>query len=897
MISVNQQKFNPIFCGKRNYDSVNSENGEPKYYNSQTSDFQASDAMTSYGKALLTPHVPSEYELTCMKLMEASDDEVISLEDAVNEVKNFKCKNGKKTDYILACAFENDDSNLIINKKALLTIKAEVLSGAPPAKLEDAIRTCLDEKTMTYDSQKYDTIFDMKGRVRINARLKPRPKNYNSNLRDAKAQRRLLVQNMVEKECPAFNVPNDFKVSSLFVPLSSYRNDLKEEINKIENLPDDLRKTMHNSVEKNDFNLRKVYTDYYSLLNECKTIEDVKELYPHLQIPEKPVWNAPPSKANKLLRERLANCNYDRVAIELLKKGHIDMCPKQDIRVDLVTSGPTNYPSLQRAGFEFDYPSVEVRDLLDKSDRVCSKFLNIPDYSEEEMDNIIIKQAKRTSGFWSDYNNMTRSSWLPIRLIKNKRMYPKNSEYSTDKLVNTYLYQLYKYDKNADYSSNPLEGFNEKEYLTKSMKRRVDSIYLSRYNKEDANIKDMNFIDFASKFDKQAIGETIEGMEDKYTRMFFRSYWNKARKDSLKDAMQIASDLVYEKKLLKEDMTPKIITDKDVDDLINADLDNIPKDNIDAEKLSKYKFMISGIQDKDLKERCLSCISNPDIVDETYFNYMYQIVESSSDDNGLNEDKAIVLIKMHDDYMNEILKDEYESVEEDFVEMKLSKYKSINGEIDYSKVRAEFDEETKYFTNADRLMAQGYDEFNKIIEDKFILNNDLDYKNANKVINMWTSIPERFKGKFVSTLAQNIEESPKTLVSKLSGLHEMVSSWNFDKDDIIIMDANIIPQKVVITSNAKEEMFNGVGENMKLFDSYLTKFRNAATRRTGDKKGQGIKETPYDDKSDAEIKIMGDNGGGFRLFARYANEDDKRKYTTSDGISVKYVFDNFDDHL
>ena len=83
MISVNQQKFNPIFCGKRNY-NYNCENGEPKYYNSQTGASQVSDAMTSYGKALLSPHVPSEYELTCTKLMETSDDEVISLEDAVS---------------------------------------------------------------------------------------------------------------------------------------------------------------------------------------------------------------------------------------------------------------------------------------------------------------------------------------------------------------------------------------------------------------------------------------------------------------------------------------------------------------------------------------------------------------------------------------------------------------------------------------------------------------------------------------------------------------------------------------------------------------------------------------------------------------------------------------------
>ena len=126
-------------------------------------------------------------------------------------------------------------------------------------------------------------------------------------------------------------------------------------------------------------------------------------------------------------------------------------------------------------------------------------------------------------------------------------------------------------------------------------------------------------------------------------------------------------------------------------------------------------------------------------------------------------------------------------------------------------------------------------------------------------------------------------------------LHDKISSWNYDNDEEIIMDKDKIPQKVVITHNAKKDLLNAVHGNLELFDSYLNKFYSAAQTRTGNKGGQGIKTVPGSGY-DAEIKIMG-AGGDIRMYTRSISPEDKWKYSQTDNINVKYIFDTCGEHL
>ena len=274
------------------------------------------------------------------------------------------------------------------------------------------------------------------------------------------------------------------------------------------------------SINKNQFNLRQVHNDYYSLLNECESLSDVKMLYPEMEVKEKPVKSKGDSPRS--LKYRLANENYDEVMIDTLKKAYLELQPTNDMYVELKNSPITTYQAMKNAGFAPSVPSKEMLSLMKKSEKLENKYANMPKLKEQDIKQIANKHAIRTSKVWTDYKEMTSRAWLPVRLIKHKRNNPTTSAYKTSDMVNSYLYNLYKRDKNADYPVNPLEKFDDKNYLNKQMQWIVNAAYMTRYKKADEKLKDDGFIEFQNKFDNKTytfFGRQLAG-KDEHTRFY-----------------------------------------------------------------------------------------------------------------------------------------------------------------------------------------------------------------------------------------------------------------------------------------------------------------------------------------------------------------------------------------
>ena len=130
-------------------------------------------------------------------------------------------------------------------------------------------------------------------------------------------------------------------------------------------------------------------------------------------------------------------------------------------------------------------------------------------------------------------------------------------------------------------------------------------------------------------------------------------------------------------------------------------------------------------------------------------------------------------------------------------------------------------------------------------------------------------------------------------VQQLKDMYSQIAAWNLDEAEIITMDADKIPQQIVITSKAKYELLDDCNGNLERFDSILNKFYSAAQKRVGDKQGQGVKVLGENVKYAAELKILGSQAiGSKRLYARTPQPEDIQKYG-----NVKYVFDTLDEHL
>lgn len=891
MIKINKNNnafYQPTFQGRK----VQSAN---EFYCSDLSQNPAySSAISSYGKAMLEKSSDPK-DVVDRKLLETSNDETISLEDAVQELKDINTTPKKKADYILCSTFENDKPDVIINKKALLTIKQALLYDDKIPKMEDAIRTALDDDTKTFNPDKFNSLYDYKGRLKIGARLKPRPQNSTRELRDAKAHRRLQIEQALEKN-PDEIKKIEFKESELFVPIEQKKAELLLSLNQLQNktkeLPDDLYQNMQKSVANNEFDLKRVFVNHYSLLDECKTIDDVQGFYPELEYPkEKPEFD--PSSSKDYLYNRLANEDLDRVVISTLKQAYVNLKSKSDVKVNFENSAPTKLQNLERAGFEFSTPSNDLLKLLSKGEELHNKYSSIPNYTEDEIKNIANKRAIRTSKVWSDYAEMTSREWLPIRLIKHKRKHPEDSQYSTDKMVNTYLIYLYNKNPDREYPANPLEKYDDKNYLSKGMKNIINGTYWARYSKTDETYENnAGFQEFKLSFDTDAMAKSFEHMEANYTNSFFHKYWTNEKVESLKNEMQPAYDLIYEKIALKEQIQPKVVTNDDVNELIEEYSGIDDADKVSEEDISRFKYLTSNIQDRDLKKRCQSCVSDVGLINKAYFDSTNNIIEKSFENEHLNEDKAIVLLSVHDKYLSHVLNHDDDISEEDFINKTLSPYKK-GDDYDYDTAKQTMEAEDKYFSLYEKLEEQGDSEFNDLIANRYTLQEKPDYKNANKIITYYQQVPKTFKEKFISEFKNNISENDNNLLDRMSDLHTKIISWNFDNDEEIIMDKERFPQKVIITQKAKKELWEATGENVDLFDNYINKFYSAAQSRTSGKGGQGIKKIVS--KPFHEIKILG-SGGGLRMYTREITPEDEKKYNR-DGLNVKYIFDTCDGHL
>lgn len=860
---------------------------------------QTSTIPDSYGKALIKKHEENkelrELERFEKTLSETSNSDKISLKDAVNELNSLNLSSKRATDIILACTFENDNPEITINKKALLITKETMLyDGKLPAKYTDAIRGCLDEDTETFNLKKFDSMFNARGEVKITARTKSNPTNYEKTLRETKRAKRLKIQQYVEQNYVQTK-RKDFKTSMFFSPLEEQTKPIIDGINNNKDFPDALKDNMKDAVNNGDFDLKNVYTNYYSLLDDCKTLDDVKELYPELKYPDKkPEYQK--SAGPRVLSNRLAKENFDNVIITTLKKLHKNLQTPNGMYIEFENSPATTWQCMKNAGYEFSTPSKETLSLLKKGEDLKSAYENMPEYTEDEIKQIANKHSIRTSHVWNDYHELTSKNWMPVRLIKHKRLNPETSKYSTNKLVNSYLYNLYQTNKNGEYSSNPLEKLDEIGYANKDVKNVINRTYWTRFKDEDENAKySNNFKEFKKQFDKESIGKSLEKLEDNYTKAFFSLYWTPERVDNLKKDMQTSYDLIYEKVILKEQMQPKVVTNNDVKELIEDNLSMEVPEKIEDDKLSKFKYRVSTIRDKELKQRCLSSINDGENSDLGYFNTINDIIEKSTEDDYIDEDKASVLINLHDKYLNSIITNNNTQSEDEFVIAQLEQYQQPNGDIDYEKANKETKVEAKYFSKYAQMEQEGENEINSLIEDKFIFDDNENYEDATKILEYYGDIPKTFKDKYTTILKKSSKLDNDNFMQIATELHDKISSWNYDNDEEIIMDKDKIPQKVVITHNAKKDLLNAVHGNLELFDSYLNKFYSAAQTRTGNKGGQGIKTVPGSGY-DAEIKIMG-AGGDIRMYTRSISPEDKWKYSQTDNINVKYIFDTCGEHL
>ena len=842
----------------------------------------------------------------------SSPSDPATVAEAVEILKPLKLTEKKLLDYLMACSFDSHDENVTINKQALYYTM--LLHGkfrdVPSAKIPNIIASSMDNENKCFSETKFEALFDAAGRLRMSKRnslKRPREDNYTnarklalihkSKLTEALAE--ILKENPVQKEYP-------FSPEDLFdIDIKKEKQDLLNTVDMLKaekKIPEELAQSMKSALEKNNFDIKTIFSNYYSLLNECKTLEDVKEFYPEIEIP---VLNLENNGFKKVLKSRLAREDMDKIGLDILKKLYIDLKPAANIVVNLDNSYPTTYQSMINAGLGFGKVDKDICAVIDKTDRLKEQFKGVKELDDKELEFLIRKNATKESRIWAEYIGITNKYWHPVRAIAHKQKHPVTSYYQTDKLVNGYLFYLFKYQNKAVTSKNPLEQYTDGKAFNKEKKAALDKIYFLYRNNYNPQINSKEFLEFKKNFDLEAMEKSLTKLERHYKNTFANWFMTPQRRQNYENALENSYRLVLEKMDIYDQSHKKHDIDVSAvieDTLSNEELvDYIAETEDDETKnlqkdFNRLRNIVKNANNPDLINMFNSYVgsNSADIDCENYLLYK-PLVEACIENNKItNPLKLVALFKLHDSYLNYLFKTENSDLSfETYTAQVEAKHTKNDGDVDYKTIILETDIEKEYTMLSDNPDSNEIAELIKILDSKFVADGKNDYKSALALIKMYNNLPEMFKNKFY-TLAENTYKINDTIfVRQLTDMYEKIASWNLDKPEIITMDADKIPQKVVITPEAKYELLEDCNGNIERFDTILNKFYCAAQKRVGSKQGQGVKVLSENVKYAAELKIQGAQAiGSKRLYAREACAEDIKKYG-----NVKYVFDTLDEHL
>lgn len=846
-----------------------------------------------------------ELYLNTLKLMDATDDaETISTRDAVELLKPLNLTEKKILDYLMGCSFDSHEDNVVINKKAVLQSILLHLGqkSVPKTKIPMVIATSLDNENKTFSKAKFEFLFNPWGDLKLskkNSLKAPRENNYGVNRQIALKHKALLLKEISASYSPAVEESNEIDYDDIFsVDLNKTKNEYIDQINKLD-MPDDLKSKMLKELDKGNLDVKSIYMDYYSLLNDCKTLEEVKELYPDIKIPDFEFYNS----ENKIaLGSRLAHEDMNRVGLDVLKNIYLNLKSPSDILINLDNSHPTTYISMKNAGFDFGSVPQNVKDFLAKSDNLINKFKNIDKLDEKQLEFCIRKNAVKTSRVWAEYMGVTNKYWHPVRAIAHKQRHPKTSYYQTDKLVDGYLFYLYKYKNQEIPSENPLEQFADGTKFNQEKKQALEKLYFLYRNNHNPEINSPEFVKFKENFDTDAMQKSVTKLERHYKNTFAKWFMTQARREKFEKAMDDSYNLVFEKMdLIKHMNTQKNTTNESIKDMSDEQLveyieetEDVADDSLENDFI-RFKKIINKSGNRELKDLFMMYVGSDEnsIDNENFLSFKPKIEESIKDNEIIAPEKLVVMFKINNMYMNYLFKETNPVSQEEYAEAILEKYRKTDGSIDYKVLNSDLNIQNEYSDLIVSSVDTDRSAFVDIINNKFVDNGKDDFATATGLLKMYDSLPEIFKQKFYAQAALSDRINNRIFVQQLEALYDRIDSWHLDKDEIITMDADKIPQNIVITSKAKYELLKDCNNNIDRFDTLLNKFFNAATKRIGDRQGQGVKVLSDNVKYAAELKIQGAQAvGSKRLYARIPTPEDIEKYG-----SVKYVFDTFDEHL
>lgn len=313
-------------------------------------------------------------------------------------------------------------------------------------------------------------------------------------------------------------------------------NFVGESLGKLKEIKCDLPEGLYQQLEKaviaKNFNLKGILGQYYSKLNDCKTIDDVKKFYPELKFPSK--------QAHEFLN--LTKEESDRIILELMKKHFID--GERISKIKVLGNNSKEYMYRTYKNFQVEIPSIDKYSMtiIETIEKRAEKIMGLSSkgLTKSEFTSAILEKAWKKEHLKSEFAAIAKH-WKSLKPIWNKKN-GKNLDprYETANLIDTYLANKYVSGARTVQNNNPFRKYYEMTQMDNSKQKFVNLLYKFAEQSDEYTyiIKSKGFRDFKSQFNIDEMSKMLDEIETHYQKTFLKIYWSEDRKARFSKAIQ-----------------------------------------------------------------------------------------------------------------------------------------------------------------------------------------------------------------------------------------------------------------------------------------------------------------------------------------------------------------------
>lgn len=585
--------------------------------------------------------------------------------------------------------------------------------------------------------------------------------------------------------------------------------------------------------------------------------------------------------------------DVDKIGLHIIKKQFLGFVPFSNISIKFSDGNTVKNVDLKQANYVLPSVPNKVRNLINASEAEITRFEQISKADDKVVENRIKANAVKISGINSDFLSITKKHWQTARALITKANNPQETYFTTTKMIDAYLLNLFESGKVHGIVANPLEDFSSHKSFNKEQKQLVELLYegVPKLETKKDILQSEEFKKFKKQFDTKAMRSSISKLETRYKQGFFKWFWTDERKGRYEKALESSRKILDEKTEIYKDFALKnrdykstLTSNEEVKDTQETDDEALLASLIKAEEEENKKFekefeRLYEEEQTKLNEIKSSIIEISEKIkdNKTLLNYFYQycsdevnetnkadaelfidIIKNAQTAGEFDEKKAEAILRYHEYAKNFSFYPESEQelflnaqeqfTDNDFVE-------------DKEKIGRFLIDNMRYSEQVTAIAQNGTakeKEFLAQVKKTFTETDGFDIANAGKTLAIYAQIPQSEREDFVKFLSDS---------SSLEDFAQEYKSHIKSKIDTFVecKGENGAVYECVFTAKLKSLMLkkNFSLEQIERFERRMGKMTESASSTTGVILLQTAATNPI-----YEVKVQASNINDRRVIGR-----------------------------